>query len=335
MTISTNNIEIPVIEDRRPFVHPKTHPIETGRYLLQTNQIESMKETIVRWVDNRLPGGIVYGRPRLGKTRAIKYLMHVLPSEFNQSIPVFSLKCRQYKVANENVYFEDILKDVKHAFPSSGKASQKRDRLIKFLQESVESSGQHRVVFFLDDAQRLVEMQYGWLMDIYNDLDSLGISLTVILVGQKELIHQRSAFQQAKKLQLIGRFMIDDFRFSGIKTVDDIQTCLAGYDQFSDYPNGSGWSFTRYFFPDVFARGFRLEDCAADLFDGFCSARTEAGLFQSPEIPMQYLTLTVDYALRKYGRNGDDLDNISKVQWMHAIKNSGYITAEVNQGVAE
>ncbi|WP_225446628.1 ATP-binding protein [Paenibacillus rhizovicinus] len=303
--------------------------------MLQTNQIESLKETIVRWVDNRVPGGIVYGRPRLGKTRAIKYLMHVLPAEFDQRIPVYSLKCRQYKVINENVFFEDILKDINHAYPSSGKASQKRERLTKYLKENVESSGQHRLVFFLDDAQRLADIQYGWLMDINNELDSLGISLTVILVGQKELIHQRSAFQQAKKFQLIGRFMIDDYRFSGVKNVDDAQTCLAGYDQYSDYPEGSGWSFTRYFLPDAFARGFRLEDCAADLFDCFCSARTEAGLFQKAEIPMQYFTLTVDYVLRRYGRNGEDLNQINRLQWNNAIKNSGYIKAEVNQGVEE
>ncbi|MCE5169694.1 hypothetical protein LQV63_10250 [Paenibacillus profundus] len=172
-------------------------------------------------------------------------------------------------------------------------------------------------------------------MDINNELDSLGISLTAVLVGQKELIHQRSAFQQAKKLQLVGRFMIDDYKFIGLKTLDDMQTCLAGYDQFSDYPVGCGWSFTRYFFPTAFANGFRLEDCAADLYDCFLSARTESGLYKALEIPMQYLTLTVEYVLRRYGRNGADLEQLSKTQWKDAIKNSGYILAEMNQGVAE
>ncbi|MCE5169693.1 hypothetical protein LQV63_10245 [Paenibacillus profundus] len=115
-----------IVEDNRPFVHPQSHPIETGRYLLQTNQIELLKTTVTRWVNNRVPGGIVYGRPRLGKTRAINYLVHVLPSEFDRNIPMYSLRCRQYKLPNEGVFFEDVLKDIKHAFPSSGKASQKR-----------------------------------------------------------------------------------------------------------------------------------------------------------------------------------------------------------------
>ncbi|WP_324617856.1 P-loop NTPase family protein [Cohnella cholangitidis] len=231
--------------------------------------------------------------------------------------------------------FEDILRDIKHAHPSSGKASHKRDRLTKFLLETVDASKQHRLVFFLDDAQRLVEMQYGWLMDIYNELDSNGIFLTAILVGQKELIHQRSAFQLANKLQLVGRFMIDDYKFSGIKTLDDVQTCLAGYDQYSDYPVGSGLSFTRYFFPDAFERGMRLEDCATDLFESFASARNEAGLFKISEIPMQYFTLTIDYVLRRFGRNGHDLERLSKTQWSDAIKHSGYIQSEVNQGVTD
>lgn len=318
--------------EHRPDLKPQTHPVETGRYLLQTNQIQALRETVERWVDTRVPGGIVYGPPRLGKTRAIKYLMQVLPAALNQQIPIFSLQCRQYKSPNENVFFEDILKDIHHAFPSSGKASQKRERLTKYLCECATASGQHQVVFFMDDAQLLMEIQYGWLMDINNELDRLGISLTVILVGQKELIHQRSAFQQAKKLQLVGRFMIDDYKFTGVRNLDDVQTCLAGYDQFSDYPEGSGWSFTRYFFPQAFEEGFRLEDLAFDLHECFLSARREAGLPKRGEIPMQYFTLTIEYILRRFGRNGADLERLSNTQIQDAILHSGYIRAQVSQG---
>ncbi len=58
-------------------------------------------------------------------------------------------------------------------------------------------------------------------MDIYNQLDKHNISMTVILVGQEELIHQRSAFIQSGKMQIIGRFMIHECKFSGIKNVEE------------------------------------------------------------------------------------------------------------------
>jgi hypothetical protein len=62
------------IEGERPFVPKGSHPIETGRYLLATNQIIRLHDNLVRWIENRAPGGIIYGRPRLGKTRAIHAL---------------------------------------------------------------------------------------------------------------------------------------------------------------------------------------------------------------------------------------------------------------------
>lgn len=103
-------------------------------------------------------------------------------------------------------------------------------------------------------------------MDIYNELDSAGISMTVILVGQEELVHQRSAFIQAKKAQIIGRFMIHEYKFKGVTDIKDMTVCLAGYDNVSEYPINSGWSFTRYYFPEIFDQGHRLHHCAKELF---------------------------------------------------------------------
>jgi hypothetical protein len=216
--------------------------------------------------------------------------MHILPSTLGSGIPIFQICCRQYKTPNENSFFEDLLKDVGHGISSTGKANVKRDRLLKFLLERGESSGHHRIVLFIDDAQRLFEIQYGWLMDIYNELDRAGVSLTVILVGQHELIHQRSAFIQARKAQIIGRFMVHEYKFAGVQSLQDIQACLAGYDKASEFPAQSEWSFTKFYFPEAFENGFRIESCAEDLLFVFTSLRQEAGLSKSMEIPMQYLT---------------------------------------------
>ncbi|SFE24422.1 AAA domain-containing protein [Paenibacillus algorifonticola] len=313
----------------RPYVAQGTHPIETGRYLLPTNEIIRMYDTVAQWITNRSPGGMIYGRPRLGKSRAITYLSYELPNEFGNHLPIFTMKCRQYKQPSESSFFEDILNDVGHALPFNGKANLKRDRLYRYFVEKAERSAQKRIILFIDDAQRLFEIQYGWLMDIYNELDSSGISMTVILVGQEELVHQRSAFIQAKKAQIIGRFMVHEFNFKGIVDADDMAVCLSGYDNISEYPENSGWSFTRYFFPDGFDHhGCRLENCAKDLFSIFTNLRKEHGLTRATEIPMQYLTLTVENALRHFGANGEDLHWLNNEQWKSSITSSGYIEAE-------
>lgn len=317
----------------RPIIPKGSHPIETGRYLLPTNEINRLYQKINQCLNNRFPGAIIYGRPRLGKTRAIKYLTLILPETFN-NLPIFFIKCRQYKNPNEAVFFEDILRDVGHSVIFSGKANIKRDRLMKCLLEKADISGQKRIVFFIDDAQRLHELQFGWLMDIYNELDSNGTSLTVFLVGQKELADQRSVFINLDKQQIIGRFMVQQYKFKGIITKEDLYECLSGYDLECEFPENSNFSFTRFYFPKAYDDNeFRLVNYTDDLFSIFKELRQKAGLKSSFEIPMQYFTSTIEFVLINYGIEGKDLSNISKNQWVEAIEYSGYIDSEIYQSI--
>lgn len=315
--------------EKRPYIPKGAHPIETGRYLLATNEINRLRDELLSWIENRVPGAIIYGRPRLGKTRALRYLEFDLPVIFGEKLPIFKIRCQKYKYPSEGVFFSDLLKDVGHNLYLTGKPDIKRDRLIKFFIEQGIASNQQRIILFIDDAQRLTEIQYDWLIDIYNELDNYGISMTVILVGQEELIQQRTAFQQSKKSQIIGRFMIHDYKFSGIKSVDDIRSCLVGYDSDCEYPIDSGWSFTRYFFPEAFSIGNRLVDCSEDIYNAFSEARQDAKLSTEIEIPMQYLTLSVEYALKTFGANGKNLEWPTYAHWKIAVEKSGYIKAEV------
>lgn len=60
-------------------------------------------------LENRSPGGIIYGRPRLGKTRAIHYLTTELQENHGSQLPVFMVNCRKYKYPSEITFFEDLL----------------------------------------------------------------------------------------------------------------------------------------------------------------------------------------------------------------------------------
>lgn len=150
----------------RPKVAPGMHPIETTRYLLGTPVIINFYDAVCCWIDNRTPGGMIYGRPRLGKTKAIHYLAQVLPERFGKKMPIFLLPCRDYRAASEAIFFEDLLRAAGHAIIERGKASAKRDRLREFLAEKVAASEQNRLILFVDEAQKLHEHQYKWLIDL-------------------------------------------------------------------------------------------------------------------------------------------------------------------------
>lgn len=116
-------------------------------------------------------------------------------------------------------------------------------------------------------------------------------------------------------MQIIGIFMVHEYKYTGIKEVANLRYCLEGYDEGSEFPERSGWSYTRYFFPEQFDRGLRLADSADELLEVFIELQQEEGLRATTEIPMQYLTLTIDYILRHCGVNGEVVDRITKQNW--------------------
>ncbi|MBD5797377.1 AAA family ATPase [Bacillus pseudomycoides] len=305
------------------------HPVRTGRYILATNEIQRLYEAVHRWITNRSPGGIIYGRPRLGKTRAIRFLQYALPQEFGENLSVFVINCQYHGQATENTFFEELLKAVQHADPFSGKASIKRERLYRFLIDKAYASEERKIIIVLDEAQKLTETHYQWLMDIYNVLDYADIDLTFILVGQEQLESQRTAMLSIKKHQIVGRFMVHKFKFTGVKMTEDLQKCLAGYDDESEYPVGSGVSYTQWFFPDQFKSGLRLQLYAEEIMEVFKQTSQASKLISSVGVPMQYITKTIEYILLNYGIEGANVDRISYNMIEDAVLYSGYAETEV------
>lgn len=312
----------------RPDVPAGSHPVETTRYILPTPSIGTSYNAVIQWIENRAPGGMIHGKPRLGKTRAIQYLSRLLTEKFGNNLPVITLLCRDYKFPSESTFFEDLLRAAGHALYKSGKPAAKRDRLIEYLSEKVEFTHQDRLILFLDEAQKLHEQHYKWLIDVHNELDERNVSVIVLLVGQDELLHQYSAFQHTEKTQIVGRFMVHQIKFHGLRGVREIKKCLRAYDVDSEYPDGSSWSFTRYFYPAVFNSGFRLASYADYLWEAFRLIKDECGLPGNHEIPMQYFCRTVEFVLRQYGTHEEFASEVSIEMWKQAIRVSGYIDAE-------
>lgn len=318
----------------RPNIPKGGHPIETGEYVIGTPSTFQMYQTISEWIDMRQPGGMVFGPPRFGKTRAILYVTMQLDAEFGGQLPIVHFLCQEHKLPNENVFFEEFLLAVGHGFSKQGKPVEKRGRLCEFLRALANQNPHKRLVIFLDEAQNLQTQHYKWLVDVYNLLDTARIRPTFILVGQKELAARRNAMVMGKRFQIIGRFMVNAHQFHGLKSPADIKVCLHGYDENTEYPEGSGWTYTRFFFPVAYAHGWRLCGQAGTIWRAFAEAKQEAKLPGPGEVPMQFFSSAVEYAVRKYTNLTDIEPLFSLKLWKEAVKKSGYhlsgdfITAE-------
>lgn len=315
---------------KRPNIPVGGHPIEQGDYFIDTIAINEMMDSVLKWISFRNPGAIIYGAPRLGKTYAIKYIKRVFDMKYNNQWITIIVRTRKMKTPNEDRFFEALLKDVGHKLHHQGKAGAKRDRLTNFLLDKGDRSVRNQVVLFVDDAQRLGSIEYEWLMDIFNELDSCGITLTTILVGQSELSSKRNLYLTTDK-QIVGRFMIQENRFYGLRDREELAYLLASYDQVTEYPENSGWTYTRYFFPTGYDQGYRLENETDDIWQCIQLIRSEAGVKKPMEIPMHYMIAIINYVLKKYGANEENVDWPTVNMWREAIIETGYIHAEVIQ----
>lgn len=302
------------------------HPVVEQKYIVPTPSIDDMYARVKKLIRLRTPGAIIYAHPRFGKTYGIRYVIRVLKEDYPKVV-IVSFGCEKKKSHSEDAFFSNLLKAVGHQGYLTGTITRKRARLIEKIEEMVDRSGHNWVVFFADEAQRLDIIEYEWLRDVHDELERHGIRMITLLIGQPELLNQKSAFRVSKQTQIVARFMIDEMRFRGLQSADDMATCLAGYDE-AYFPESTKWSYTRFFFPCAWSEGFRLVNEAASMWEAFQQAHDEARFDYALEVPMQYFARSVEIALLE-NMDKDAYDfRFSPAIWQAAVAESNFVSAQ-------
>ncbi len=303
-------------------VRPELHPIESGNYRVATPAIQAFYQLVQRCLRYRIPGALVYGPSRIGKTRAIEYL-RLLLAETYPKVTTYHAQAEHKPRHAEGPFFTSLLQAVGFPDPDGGTNPTKRLRLINKIRESCTRNGSGNVILFCDEAQRYTEHEYEWLRDVHDQLDRLKIRLFTFLVGQQELRSVKTAFQHARKTQIVARLMVEELAFFGVRNAKDVATCLHGYDATS-FPRESDWSFTRFYLPRAVHGGYRLVQDAQVLWDLFDQIHQHHGLPGALELPMESFARAVEIVLKE----GHDLDRSGNPPdpglWRAAVQSSGY-----------
>lgn len=302
------------------------HPLILKKYIVPTPSIDGFYTQIKRCIRLRIPGAITYSLPRFGKTYAIRYSVNIINEDYKH-VPVFTFLCQKKIVNSESAFFSNLLESVGHEKAHTGVISAKRSRLVSFVQEKAERGNHNLAVFFADEAQRLSVTEYEWLRDVHDELERRGTRMITFLVGQHELLHQKHGLREAKQMQIVNRFMIDELRFRGLLSVDDIATCLQGYDE-ACYPERTNWTYTRFFLPRAYDDGFRLLAQAEAIWEAFVEAHLAAKMGVEVEIPMQYFARAIEIALIDNMEHDSPAFRMSPALWQAAIHSSNFIQAQ-------
>ena len=279
--------------------------ITSPYFVIPTKGILDTESIVQTWITIGACGGIVYGRPRIGKTRCIFHLAQTLNSDKCSNLPVIIWNITDHPDTEKNFY-ASFLMAMGFKCPKSITALFLKERIINELIVRGCETPYRRVVLLIDEAWKFYERDFSWLMDLYNNLLSVDIQLIAFLFGTRELRDLKSAFKQRGKDQIVGRFMINEIQYYGIKSEKELSFCLAALDQLHVFTSGYEAlkdNILDFYFPQ--ANGKCFFDIGDEYYMAFHKVREKHGVV-SEDIPMKYLIDSFVICLSLYGFGGPE-----------------------------
>lgn len=307
------------------------HPVVTDKAKIPTPAVKEAFDVIKSAIVHRDPGVCFVADSRSGKTFGIEVMRQTLPQSFPR-IPVYSVAAKEHDRPTERSLYTDLLMDCQHGVTDSGTAMARRIRLLNLWLATVEASGGDRLILFVDEAQNWAEEDFTRLRDLSNNLALKDFRLITVLFAHPNLLATRISLLASKRTDLIGRFMLHPRVFRSVSSVSDLIEVMKCYDdpEISEFPIGSGISYSQFFRPQAFQAGWRLEKEAGPCWAAFSA---EAGKHKGHyEVGMQWIASAIRNFLYVHWQieHGDPVgsDDI----WTEAVCASGF---EFSLGVTQ
>lgn len=294
------------------------HPLLMAAAVLPTAPVKEVARLVFDRAQRFRSSIAFWAHPLCGKSSCIYALEKLAPAQFpGSAFVVYEPSSKE--VAAEGALIEDLLSIIDYEPRVHRSLAGKRDQLLRALY-AMSVSGRH-LFLVIDEAQNLHVKDLGWLKRVVNWLNVHEIKVTVVLFGQSQLCTMHQRFM-AEMPDLTIRFMAELIEFRSLQDAADLRVVLKSCDEETEYPRGSGWSYTQYLWPCAHANGFRLANCASELYEAFRAQ--SAGTVDHEGISMQW----VAEALMLVGQENEGADaealRIPRVTWERAILDSGY-----------
>jgi hypothetical protein len=275
------------------------HPVRGSDYTLPTPMMQRTYTLVRELVWGRRTGTVFYASPRVGKTRCALAIRELLREEF-PSVYVTLLSTRPSTRPTASHMLRLILEAESHVLSRRPDADCLFGNAVADIRVKAARIGARQFVLLIDEMQLLNDVDLQQLVCFHNQLEMQGLRMTAISFAQPEILHRRTSLLANNSRQIIARFLSDTLQFDGCVSEGDFGSLLRSYDQASEYPEGSGITFTHFFFPLAFAAGFRLENYRTALWDAL---RRAAGSFAAHGVPMEHICLTLDDILLSLRRH--------------------------------
>lgn len=301
-------------------------------FQIATGSILALYDRLKDWMLMGNCGAMIYGRSRVGKTSSILYCMNKFKAEFGDSFPVIIWTLTEHAPLTKDKHFYASLLDAMGMTVtrySNVTALELKTRIINYIAIKAAANPMKTAVLFIDEAYKLDYKEYYWLMDIYNVLHvKYNIKLTTFLVGTpKEMKATKEMFLCNDQTQILERFMIHEYVFTGISDVMEMSFCLAELDKThirGTQGNEEPLTLAEYFFPRAYAEGQALfYSLAEDFWAAFSEVKARNGI-RANDVPMHFFMQSFIYCLADYGYGSGNKYFISRGDILKAILSTGY-----------
>jgi hypothetical protein len=116
-------------------------------------------------------------------------------------------------------------------------------------------------------------------------------------------------------------------RYDPILTRTQCRAVLKAYDQ-GEYPEASGWCYTRFHVPQAYDAGLRMLDSSGALWHAFEDAHIKAQLDGPVEIPMKYFTAAAEASLLISSASDNPTLTFDTPFWTSMVERSRYVLAQ-------
>lgn len=301
-----------------PHVH-REHPIVTSQYAIFTPAVDAFVEKLGDWIDSMITGAYTYGPSRFGKSRCIRFhLKRLLEERFDGPVPLH-VWSRPYVQKTPAELYGSMLDGFKHGY--GGKRSNSNERLKILMEYMLSVSDQcnsNCSYLIVDEAQGITTQEWSALMALQNWLDMEGRQLAVFSVASHQMAYEFDLLARTGNPHVAARLLVDNWKFPGIQSVEELAFILNGYDEDSMWPAQTGCSYLAHFSPKEFDRGRRLSTIAPVLWECLV-ALLPHGLDFEWNFPMKHVALAVEDTLIELAFGADWDEATTSESWIDKL----------------
>lgn len=248
------------------------HPIILRNAVLPTRSILEFVGAVMAGARTARYANAAWADPQTGKS----FCLDAIEAYVRRTFPNSGVM-RYEVVADERSAEGRLLEDIilglglgKVAHSLAGKRDQLNRALLALAGPDM------RLFFLLDEAQELGINELGWLKAVINKLVSRGVKVATVLMGQRELLEKADLVKHRGRSDLSARFYKRIAEFRGCSDVEGFNVICEAMDEKSEFPEGSGYTYTQLLFPHAFENKFRLQQNSKMLWTKLIGSLSDA-----------------------------------------------------------